>query len=714
MKTSTQWFKIVALLLILTSLSHLDAATVEVLVGEGGSLFSPATVNIQTGDTVQWTWRGFGHSTTSGNPGAPNGLWDSGVQNAPFEFAHTFPVAGSFPYHCGPHGCCGMVGTVNVTAASATPTPIPKGPLQVQLVTAASGLTAPGAIVPPGDGSGRLFIVQQTGQVRILKDGAIAATPFLNVSSRLVALSAGYDERGLLGFAFHPDFNNASAPGYRKVYTYTSEPNSGAADFTVTPPIAFNHQSVVAEWQVSSGNPDVIDTATRREVMRIDKPQANHNGGDLHFRPGELYLYISLGDGGGSNDVGAGHNPATGNGQDKSVALGKILRIDPLNPTLTPGSADPVSANGKYRVPASNPFVGQAGVVAEIYSLGLRNPYRFSFDALSDKMLIGDVGQGSIEEIDVGGSGKNYGWNRKEGSFLFNPGSGVTPDPAPDPALTEPLAQYSHSDGIAVIGGFIYRGALVPALAGKYVFGELGAAGSGRLFYAGLSDGVIRELRLGPLDAPLGSYLKGFGRDSDGELYLLVDPNIGPSGTGGKALKMVLIAPNTVVSRKTHGAAGNLDVNLPLLGKPGIECRSGGASNDYQVVLTFAGAVTFSSASVSPGSGGTASVSSTSTSPDGKVVTFNLTNVSNAQTLTLTLTAVNDGTNTGNVSTKMSVLVSDTTADAFVNSADISQTKSQSGAAVGSSNFRQDVTTDGFLNSADISLVKSKSGTALP
>ena len=691
------------------------AATVQVIIGKNGNpSFEPATVTIQAGDTVQWVWEGSFHSTTSGTPGAPNGLWDSGVQNSGFTFSRPFPTPGSFSYFCSPHGaCCGMVGTVNVSAATATPPPIPKGPIQVQLLPVATGLTAPGGFVAAADGSGRHFISQQPGRVALWKDGTIATTPFLDASSRLVTLSPGYDERGLLGFALHPDFNTPATPGFRKVYTYTSEPSSGTADFTV-PAATFNHQSVIAEWQVSAANPDIIDPVTRREVMRIDEPQSNHNGGELAFRPSDRYLYVSLGDGGAANDVGPGHNPTTGNAQDKSTVLGKILRIDPLHPSATTGSSDPASANGKYRVPASNPFVGQSGTIAEIYCLGLRNPYRFSFDATSNQMIIGDVGQNNIEEVDLGVSGKNYGWNRKEGTFLFNPANGtITADPAPDPAFTDPVAQYSHTDGIAVIGGFIYRGTLVPALAGKYVFGDLGSS-SGRLFYADLADGLIRELRLGPQDAPLGFYLKAFGRDLDGELYVLADSNIGPSGTGGKALKMVLIAPTNAVSRKAHGGAGNFDVVLPLIGKPGIESRSGGATDDYQIVLTFPGAVTFSGAVASPAPGGTAQVSSTSTSPDGKEVTLNLSNVSNAQSITLTLTAVNDNTNTGDVSVKMSVLIGDATGNGSVNSSDISQTKSQSGQVVAASNFRSDVTASGSINSSDISLVKSKSGTALP
>jgi hypothetical protein len=286
--------------------------------------------------------------------------------------------------------------------------------------------------------------------------------------------------------------------------------------------------------------------------MRIDEPEFNHNGGKLAFRASDHYLYISLGDGGAANDVGDGHTASTGNAQDLSNVLGKILRIDPLAPALTTGSSDPVSANGKYRVPVSNPFVATlqpANRVIEIFAYGLRNPYRFSFDVPTDKFVVGDVGQNNIEEVDLVESGLNYGWNRKEGTFLFNPADGsVSPDPSPDPAFTDPLAEYSHADGEAVIGGFVYHGTALPSLAGKYVFGDLSAVASegaggmptGRLFYLdNLNSSNIQEFRLGYDERALGLFLKGIGQDADGEVYVVADSNIGPSGTGGSVLKIV-------------------------------------------------------------------------------------------------------------------------------------------------------------------------------
>jgi plastocyanin len=537
-------------LFLLASMASLSAATIQVQVGaNGGNAFAPKDVSIQVGDTVQWTWQGDNHSVTSGVPGNPDGLFDSGVQNTGFTFSFTFNDPGLFPYFCTVHGaCCGMVGSVTVGQPTPTPTPTPplplitKGNIQIELQTVASGLTAPIDLEDAADGSGRLFIVEQTGKIKILKSGTILPTPFLDVTNRLVILMPAYDERGLLGLAFHPDFNNPSAVGYHKIYTYTSEPVSVPADFTVPDLHPFDCQSVIAEWQVSASNPNVIDPATRREVVRIDKPEFNHNGGHLAFSATDYELYISLGDGGNANDVGPGHNPRTGNGQDKTIILGKILRIDPRDPALTTGDQGGVSKNGKYRIPRTNPFFYQPPSIAELFTYGMRNPYRYSFDALTDQLIIADVGQDNIEEIDIGGSGNNYGWNRKEGTFLFNHNNGsIRPDHHIDPTLTEPVAEYCHFDGAAIIGGFVYRGKLAaPVLTGKYAFGDLAPAGatSGRLFFSDLANSIF-EFRIGAQDVPLGAFLKGFGQDAANEVYVLDDTNIGPSGTGGEVRKII-------------------------------------------------------------------------------------------------------------------------------------------------------------------------------
>jgi glucose/arabinose dehydrogenase len=567
-------------LLALSAVAFLQpahAATLTVQVGSGGYMsFTPTSRSINVGDTIRWNWLSGTHSVRSGTQSQPTDEFSSGVHFPPFTFDHTFNTPGDFVYYCEVHGQI-MSGAISVAgpsatatatptatatatatatvapSPSATPTPTPllprigKGPVRIELQSVASGLAAPVDFVSANDGSGRMFIVDQVGKILVLKNGQVLGTPFLDVSSRLVTLNGQYDERGLLGLAFHPGFSDSNSPGFRKLYTYSSESVNGAADFTVPNPNPFNHQSVIAEWQVSAGNPDVVDVATRREVMRIDEPQFNHNAGQMVFRPSDRYLYISLGDGGAANDVGDGHDPATGNGQNLTTVLGKILRIDPLVPSAQPASADPTSANGKYRVPVSNPFVQTAqpaNRVVEIFAYGFRNPFRFSFDAVTDKLIVADVGQDHIEEIDFVEAGKNYGWNRKEGTFLFNPANGnVSVDPSPDPALTNPVAQYSHDDGIAVLGGYIYRASSIPALTGKYVFGDFSTtftAAKGRLFYMDdLNSGVIRELRLGNDERPFGLFLKAFGRDANGEIYALASGNLGPSGALGQVLKIV-------------------------------------------------------------------------------------------------------------------------------------------------------------------------------
>ncbi len=416
--------------------------------------------------------------------------------------------------------------------ANPIPDPIPKGPETVEVALVVQGLVSPLGFLDPDDGTGRFFVYDQTGVATVLLDTGAAKT-FLDLRSRLVALNAGYDERGLLGFALHPDF---AANG--KVYTYTSEPVAGPADFTTNPSAGVhNHQSVIAEWQTAAADPDAIDPATRRELMRIDQPQGNHNGGDIRFGPDNL-LYIALGDGGSGDDQGAGHGPA-GNGQNKDVVYGKILRIDV-------GGAD--SANGQYGIPPGNPFVGAAGV-DEIYAWGFRNPYRISFDQTTGELWAGDVGQSAIEEIDRVAIGGNYGWRAKEGSFHFDPngaaGGFVTDIPPlpPPPDLIDPVAQYDHGEGTAVVGGFVSRGPA--ALSGFYVAGDLGpnlSSPSGRLFYVNIATGELREAIVGANDRPLGFWIKGFGQDAAGNVYICGSKTLGPSGATGAVLKIVPLA----------------------------------------------------------------------------------------------------------------------------------------------------------------------------
>lgn len=433
-----------------------------------------------------------------------------------------------------------LVGPVLIAPAWADITdPIPpkiaKG-VTVELKPIATGLTSPVGLIPATDGSNKQFVVEQTGQIRVIQAGTLQSTPLIDMSGQIVPLMPGYDERGLLGLAFDPGFDNPASPGFDKFYTQSTQPVSGAADFTVPLPVGatFNAQTVIQEWTVSAQNRSIVDpNIAPREIMRVDKPQFNHNGGTIAFGS-DKNLYIGLGDGGAANDVGNGHTPNIGNAQDTSNVLGKMLRIDVHGNN---------SANHQYGIPADNPFVGGGGL-PEIYAQGLRNPYSFSFDKATGNLILGDVGQNKIEEIDQIIKGGNYGWHIKEGTFLFDPTTGgVTANSPGSPAgLIDPLAQYDHDEGIAIVGGFIYHGTAIPLLDGKYVFGDFstsfGAPG-GRLFYADLSTGLIQELMIGLNDRALGLFVKGIGEDANGELYVLGSTTLGPAGTTGVVLEIV-------------------------------------------------------------------------------------------------------------------------------------------------------------------------------
>lgn len=447
--------------------------------------------------------------------------------------------------------------------------PIGFGDISIRLDAIATGMGAPNyAISAPG--SNRLFVVEQAGTLRVIENGSLLPGAALDLSSRIGLGTANgpnvsfiptnaNDERGFLGLAFHPGYADSTSAGYRTLYTYSSEALSAGGPPTFAAPnnAVQNYRLVVNEWKMSAGNPTLVDPASRREIVSFGKNANNHNGGTITFgRDG--YLYLGLGDGGNANDVGPSHLEPGGNSQNLSTPLGKMLRIDPLNPQLTAGSADGLSANGQYRIPTTNPFKA-AGQLGEIYALGFRNPYRFSVDRGTGEIIVADVGQNTVEEINRLQAGGNYGWAIKEGTFTFyrsDPdGAGpltagmVGPDSPGTPGLLDPILgtqgylQYDHGDGISITGGFVYRGDDIPQLYGKYVFGDLaltrGGNGlpraDGRLFYADLVTGEIKELLL-PQFAngrlPDGLTVHGFGEDATGELYALVT-NTPAAGTGG-------------------------------------------------------------------------------------------------------------------------------------------------------------------------------------
>lgn len=437
-----------------------------------------------------------------------------------------------------------------VPIADPIPERIVKGDITIELQTIVEGLSAPLGLAAPDDGSKRMFVYDQAGLVWVVANGTDKLpTPLLDVRSRLVTFG-NYDERGLLGLATHPDFAH-----HPLVYTYTSEPIAGTADFVNVMPagVTNNHQSVLAEWRIDPAHPNQVDPASRREILRIDKPQSNHNGGTLRFGP-DGYLYISLGDGGRANDVADGHVPG-GNAQNLQRIYGKLLRLD------VDGAN---SANGKYGIPPDNPFVGQ-NAVQEVYAYGLRNPFTFAFDRLTGDLYVGDAGQNNIEEVDLIVKGGNYGWNVKEGAFWFdsvsaNLGKVVTGPVRPAPAeVIDPIAQYDHVEGAVVIGGFVYRGTQIPALQGRYVFGDWGsfASPSARLFYLE-PDFAITELRIGLADRPTGFWLRGFGEDDEGELYAFGSTALGPRGDTGRMFKIV---PSLPIAYRQH----NLVSDRPAL-----------------------------------------------------------------------------------------------------------------------------------------------------
>ncbi len=348
--------------------------------------------------------------------------------------------------------------------------PFPPGEVDVRLETVATGLAFPVLVTAaPGDTT-RLFIVEKGGTVRILRQGALLPTPFIDLSARV---TKGM-EQGLLGMAFHPSDG-------RVVLSFTVPGSTGGG------------RSRVATFRTGA-NPDVLDPATEQLVLEVDQPYSNHNGGEVTFGP-DGYLYFGLGDGGSGGDP-------QGHGQDRGDLLGSLLRID-----LDHGTP--------YTIPASNPFVGQPGIRGELWNWGLRNPWRFSFDRATGDLYIADVGQNAWEEVDVqpAGSpgGENYGWNRMEGTHCYG-GSCSTA------GLVLPLVEYSHDDGCSITGGFVYRGRALPALAGTYFYGDYCEGWIRSFVYAG---GRATDQRSWPTLAT-GGQITSFGQDGHGEVYIVM------------------------------------------------------------------------------------------------------------------------------------------------------------------------------------------------
>ncbi len=355
-------------------------------------------------------------------------------------------------------------------SGTTTQTPTPPVPLpQLQLTSFVSGLASPIGLEAAHDGSGRLFVLEQVGRIRIIRNNALVSTAFLDISTKV----ASGGELGLLGIAFHPSFTSN-----RKFYINYTRPSGSL------------WQTVIAEYMVSSTNPDLADPNSERILLVVNQPFSNHNGGQLAFGP-DGFLYSALGDGGSGGDP-------LGNGQNKNVLLGKILRID-VN----------ASTGGlPYGIPADNPFATSGGA-PEIFAYGFRNPWRFSFDT-NGTLFAGDVGQDSFEEVDIVQKGLNYGWNVMEGTHCFSPSTGCTMA-----GLTLPIHDYGRADGGTVIGGFVYRGTSIPTLVGAYVFGDFL---SGRIW--GLRQDSTGAWQRTQLAAP-GRSISTLGRDEANELYVV-------------------------------------------------------------------------------------------------------------------------------------------------------------------------------------------------
>lgn len=346
--------------------------------------------------------------------------------------------------------------------------------------------------VPPGD-NGKILICQKEGQVWMIDHGKLGRHPLLDVSRRMIPVNPGYDERGLLGIACSPHFALD-----KTFFIYYSAPYDSSET---------GYQNVLASYTFRTDDSLKADPHSEKILMHFDKRESNHNGGDLQFGP-DGYLYLGLGDGGGGGDK---HGPL-GNGQNLDTLLGKLIRID--------------VSRYPYAVPSDNPFVGKADARPEIWAYGLRNPWRFSFDRKTGQLFLGDVGQNKYEEVDIIRKGGNYGWRVMEGYHVYN-----MPEGGADTAsMIKPIAEYDHkTTGISIIGGYVYRGKSIPALAGKYVFGDY----NGKMFYLSRgANGSWSRHALSISNEPKGFQIYSFGEDNAGELYVLGAVAVGNAFNG--------------------------------------------------------------------------------------------------------------------------------------------------------------------------------------
>jgi glucose/arabinose dehydrogenase len=329
-------------------------------------------------------------------------------------------------------------------------------------------------------GNGDILVAEQTGKIRLIKNGKLVDEPLLDISSKLIK-TMPVDVRGLLGFAIHPKFNSN-----HKVYVFYSAPTTTEAT---------DHKTVIAEY-ILSNNTTPVDPNSGRILFTADNPGQGDNGGCLKFGP-DGYLYIAMGDGGGGGDK---HGPI-GNGQNKNTLLGKILRID-------------VNSNTTYNIPKDNPFVGKADVRAEIWAYGLRNAWRFSFDKVTKQIFTSDVGEGAWEEQDIIEKGGNYGWRMIEGDHCFNPK--VDCDFT---GTIKPIAEYDHKNGVCAIGGYVYEGKQMPNLKGKYFFADW----TGPIYYIEKNNTEWQRGKVELQNYPANLKITSWGEDPSGEMYVITN-----------------------------------------------------------------------------------------------------------------------------------------------------------------------------------------------
>jgi glucose/arabinose dehydrogenase len=405
------------------------------------------------------------------------------------------------------------------------------------------GLVSPLGVVALPDNTKRLAIIDQIGKIWLTDEhGKKDPLPFFDVTSKLITLNPNFDERGLLGLAFHPDYKS----NHRFFVYYQVAPRPGGPQ----PGASWNNLSRIAEFKTLASNPRLADMTSEKIILEWDDPQGNHNGGTIAFGP-DKYLYIAIGDGGAANDVAPGHvedwYPVNAGGNAQNIEanfLGKFLRID-------------INSGNPYGIPSDNPFVNKTGL-DEIYAYGMRNPYRFSFDmGGSHALYAGDAGQVLYEEVSIIKKGGNYGWNVKEGTHCFQAANNRVELPSCPSVdvfgipLTDPVIEVNHWQNPAggkattVIGGNVYRGHDIHALDGKYVFGTFSQTPTtpdGELYMASPAGSGLwsfQEISLKSNPDDIGYYLKGFGQDLKGELYLAVSSVGGPTGTTGKILKLI-------------------------------------------------------------------------------------------------------------------------------------------------------------------------------